>query len=548
MREPSSDTTDGAAKPAKRKLKRLLKGLLLTALILLVTGAVLVQWGWPAYLRKQIRRELAVYWAGPIDIGKVSLGWSGPLTVHDIVLRDSDGNVWVKIPEMEAQLTAWPGIKPAITELRIDALRVRADLSQAVPIRLAGDEDDSDTPNPLRGVHLTNASITVTQADGGIFTINPLAVDLTKLDDERHDAWEYSLTGQAVDDGFDIAGRLDVRMADGEREVSILTTTLMMDRGKLTGTLQLADSGSQVPGEQILTGDILWRPADGKSLSITSRCRYLETGPEQHDIHTDATVIVAGDMDQTFTSDVALDLSGASDTPITLYLSSDGGLLDGEAATELDLTFDRDFHPSWRCRGFANAITVGRMRPYLDIDERYDTGKLNYATWDLRGREPELATITGGIYVRMSDITFVPGSILFELLNAITPDFPSLETADVTIAAGLAGPVVTFETAQVGGEVLAISADPGGTAHLETRELDMLVSVVLLRDLDALFEEVPILGPLTDISKHLTRTRVTGPWDDPTLETVPVDNMGESVLELLDDLLQEPATPAGPLP
>ncbi len=551
MRESTSDITEGPARPAKRGITRILRALLLAAVLLLIVGGVIIHWAWPAYIRQQIRRELGTYWAGPIDIGDVALSLRGPLIAKDIVLRGPDGAAWVTIPVMEAKLANWPGLTPGILELTLPAPRIQADLSQSLPIRLPSDKGKGkDRPNPLQQVMVTGATITVTQADGATFVMRDLAFDLTKLNDQWHDTWDYSLKGTAQEDEFVAAGRLDVRLVVNNQEVSTLSTTLDLARGKLTGSLQLTNDIS-TPNDRVLVCDVLWNPAQGQRLSIASRSECHQPTPKQHNIHTDATIRAGKEMDQTLTADLAINLNENSDTPITLYIATgatNGKLLDGEAAAELDLVFNRDFRPSWRCRGFVNDISVRRMEPYLDIDPRYSTGRLNYATWDLRGREPELATVTGGLYVRMSDITFVPGSVLFDLLSAITSEFPLLDTADLIVAAGIDEQVLTFETAQVGGEVLSIAADPGGTARLETHELDMLVSVVMMNELNGLVEQVPVLGPLTDLSKHLTRTHVTGPWENPTLTPVPVEGMGESVLELLEDVLGDPAPPSIPLP
>jgi hypothetical protein len=556
MRDIESDnsTTPTAGRVVKRATITI-GAILGSLLIVVIIGYAVV---WPAILRSQIRRELAAYWTGPIDVGAVELGWDGPLIVHDIVLRNLDRSAAVVIPQLQAQLVGWPGLKPDIAELSISGLGATFNLSNPVPVRLPA-PSPSERPSPLANLTLSDTTITIIQADGATFVIRDLAFDLNKQINERHDVWDYVVAGAAQDDAFTITGRIDRRSPDDETLPARLTTSLVIPRGMLTATIALATDPAEAPDSEVLDADIRWQPRDeGQRVILTSRSQIRQPEPTQYTVHTDASLIVPGELNQALVSDLTVDLDRAADMLVDLYIGTagpyvnehgpSGDLLDGQAAADLELTVTRDLRPAWRSRGWASDVSVRRMEPYLDVESQYANGVLNSLMWDIRGHEPEWATLTGGVYGRMSDLTIAPNTLLFNLLRAITPEFATQEATDVIVSAGLTGSTLTFETAQVGNEILSITADPGGTADLHTHELDMMVSVLMLRDLNGFLDQVPILGPIADIGEHLTRTHVTGPWDDPTLEVVPVEDMGENILDLLDDLLRKPGGMMLPMP
>jgi len=107
---------------------------------------------------------------------------------------------------------------------------------------------------------------------------------------------------------------------------------------------------------------------------------------------------------------------------------------------------------------------------------------------------------------------------------------------DVRAAFAHRGPAVTISHARLATPALAMVVQPGGTADLRTREMNLYVIAAVLHDIDQFFGKVPVLNLAGALTGKLSRLHVTGRWDDRRslrIRQEPLRNLSEGTIDFL---------------
>jgi len=219
-----------------------------------------------------------------------------------------------------------------------------------------------------------------------------------------------------------------------------------------------------------------------------------------------------------------------------------------------------DLHPDSRqyhTASFSLAnLSLDKIQKHLQTGEREITGNLSL-TGDLtaygRSANDLIKTAAGTFHVRADKGVLKRFSVLskiFSLLNVLQlarlqlPDMATDGmpyngiTGDLTFQNG----VVSSENFFIAGDAMQISA--AGKVNLLKKEFDNIVGVHPLGTLDKVVAKIPVAGwLLTDEKGNLITVhfRVDGKWDNPNVTPIPVQSVGQGVLDIFQRLFQLPA-------
>lgn len=108
---------------------KLTKWLLLRAagfmLTLLAVGITIALWVVPAVVHSKVMKGLSKYWDGRVEVKSIEVNYVGPAYLRGVRLLDKAGNECIGAETIEVALANWPGIKPALTGIKIDGLKVQ---------------------------------------------------------------------------------------------------------------------------------------------------------------------------------------------------------------------------------------------------------------------------------------------------------------------------------------------------------------------------------------------------------------------------------------
>ncbi|MEN6489864.1 MAG: AsmA-like C-terminal region-containing protein, partial [Smithella sp.] len=218
-----------------------------------------------------------------------------------------------------------------------------------------------------------------------------------------------------------------------------------------------------------------------------------------------------------------------------------------------------DIRPDGRNRYAAtfslDKVSLDKIQKYLKMGEREVTGNLSL-TGDLtasgRNTDDLMKTAAGTFQVRADKGVlkrFSALSKIFSLLNVFQLakfQLPDMATGGMPYN-GITGDfvlqegVLSSENLFIESDAMQISA--AGKVNLLKKELDNIVGVHPLGTLDKIVAKIPVAGwLLTDEKGNLVTVhfRVEGKWDDPNVTPIPVQSVGQGVLDIFLRLFQLP--------
>jgi hypothetical protein len=155
------------------------------------------------------------------------------------------------------------------------------------------------------------------------------------------------------------------------------------------------------------------------------------------------------------------------------------------------------------------AVSLAAVQGLLPADEQLPRGS---ATMELAiHRETENGWMANG-QLHMEDVDLRGVSVARKLSHFIgVEDLAPLAATEVEIEFGLVGTVATVTQGRMASGLPEIAIEPGSRIDLATGRID--ASVVLAAG--AKLGELPLLHPVGNLVKSLTRIRIHGHWRDP---------------------------------
>ena len=133
------------------------------------------------------------------------------------------------------------------------------------------------------------------------------------------------------------------------------------------------------------------------------------------------------------------------------------------------------------------------------------------------------------------------GAIVAEVLRKLNIA-GLLGKSDTAVSFEMKGTVLTAKRAYVSGAVMAVEIEPGGTVDLRTRQVDLYVIGVPIRQVRSLLVRVPVARLVESLKDKFTRVHLKGRWDDPPRKLVqiaPIRHVTKGTVDFLKTVVQE---------
>ena len=563
---------------------RLGRGILYLCVLAVVLFWVAKLWVLPQIVRSQAREHIGELWSGTVQLGDVDLNLSGMSYIRGVTLKDKLGRIWLEIPEIRIE-PAWDGYTPSLKALTINSVNVlpqfvggRCTIPLKRSKRTGKGRPLAEAINDLKGIDLKV----------GFVAFKPVNADVAGV-----------LDGIAVPDRFDgLISRTDIILKDilwtgGEFSVAESSGSIGDD------PITIAIGGGIQDDESVkLDGQV--RGAIGQeSLAAKFDLGLRRDGSGRFAVKFDGRIQgdVSGEVrpDQTVLARVALSASKILPEKFqwligshrTVHRAIDGSdftiRLDATSAPgkPIEMLGDAEFTGPigraeakikgqlgdkglrWADADITGDLCDGKIQAKLRIDSIGDKPmKFNLDAVADQVNMPELTRIitpnkimdsgvgAGEISVSMfaRNTAGIKGKGAFFLDNADPAKVPilsdlfahmniKLTSADLRGSFELRGMIATIKTGQLATTIWAADAEAGGTVDLASRDVDMYVLFLPIKQAGPILSALDAVNPLkllvkedplTLIVKKIIRQHVTGTLDKPVITPEPLSDLSKA--------------------
>jgi hypothetical protein len=116
-----------------------------------------------------------------------------------------------------------------------------------------------------------------------------------------------------------------------------------------------------------------------------------------------------------------------------------------------------------------------------------------------------------------------------------------LEMSDAGCVFTTNGPVMTMEAAHVANFLAAVRAEPGGTINLQTKQIDMYVMALPIKQIDDIIGPIPVVNIFVNLKNKLTRLHIRGLWSDKPAGLItkePINDIKEATIGFFLDIIK----------
>ncbi len=457
-----------------------------------------------------------------LEIGPSGLG------LDKLSISDSNDLEWLSADSVELALADWPGPKPAVAKIELDAPKLRTVASGGGRLKIPAwlpKRDTSDSTagsSPFQRLLVRDAAIAVEDRNGSTIVLDGLWLDADKQDD----SYSIALCRRAADDSnaISVKGnmnpttshiRLSLEMDHvAERQETALALTAMgisqySAQGKTVADLTIAGDFSKPFGLEA-TGGVT---CDGCTLFFKE-------------------AVLADNLNLT------AKLEGRS-LNIEKY---EAAMCNGKVSGYF--TADVNDHNVMQFRGRVLAVNVNfpQFHSVLTSKEQKATAGTFTASFSFNGQRNGARTFDGEGLMLFddADISVLP-AIPQIFASAGLSQYEPLKMSDAEAIFTTAGSVVTIKSGHISNRFAAIEFEPGGTIDLKAKQIDGYVVAAPLSQIAGAIEGLPIINIFARWKDKLMRLRVNGNWADPPgklIKKEPIKDLKESTVGFMRDVVK----------
>ncbi|MBN1392789.1 MAG: hypothetical protein JW947_08315 [Sedimentisphaerales bacterium] len=456
-------------------------------------------WFVPAKFRCEIKKSLMKFWHGQVDIEDVEVNYFGPIYLGKVRFFDSFGRECLHTGRVKMIFTKWPGVHPLLTKIEIEKLNVqlpmpadRVTLPVAYP---AKKPPGSKKRFDIRTFIINDAEINIADTQGLESLYDNLQLLVTKQDD----FYDFSLfrDDSMSSESLSAKGRVYSKTLEAELSLQMKHMVKKSETALILSALSAHEfsAGGSLMADLTITG-CLKRPAGLKPKGTINLNGWTVAKDDKILAKDLAARVNANNMRCDFESITATVFNGGAIGSLFIERRNNNpAVFSGQI-----LTRGMDFVE-------LTSVIGGPGR-------RATRGSVAFS-YNFAGEGTDLQNLVGlgRIFLDDADITVipvVPHIFRFIGLSRLNP----LEMSDAGCTFTTAGPVVAVETAHVANFFAAVKAEPGGTINLQTKQIDIYVVALPIKQIDAVIGRIPILNIFVNLKDKLVRFRIRGYWSD----------------------------------
>ncbi|MFP4106512.1 MAG: hypothetical protein ACLFVU_10535 [Phycisphaerae bacterium] len=498
-------------------------GIILILLILAAIGFWYVNtYVVPDRVEEEVRARLGETWQGEVEIGQVDAGIFQPVTISSLRLLGPDGNQWVRMDQLRAEVDIWEQKAKSVNIKTLDVTLYAEDGQVNLPIKPAEDiETQPSEPVDIPPVFAESFQCQVVTEKG---QSDPIALpkgSMSLSSEQQLLKLDMDLGGESIaKDVLKISGTVD----PGTAEVDIAITgdywvsKRLADRlGKTMGAPKQLQAQSRV----VIDLDINGKLNDFKAIRPEGdvRLRQLTLATDNGILVDDVSMLVH------FTKD------SAQITPDSASVEFAGGRM--AFMGRLVMEVDKPFQASLFLNG--SRISMRKLTTTLGWSDPVKRGSMSFR-YSCNIKNFDANTADGEAVVFMEEVDTVSVPLLKELFQFVGVPVKELTLSDVHVAAKQSGSVLTIQEGKAANTLSALYVEKGGTVDVNSQVLNFYVVGVPLKDTRDLLLRIPLVNLLVQLKDRLVRLRVKGEWSKPPAQLIskqPVEDVATGALNFL---------------
>jgi len=517
-----SRSDDTKLKKKKRCKKYLTQKFGFLILLILIIAAIAHFWFIPAKVSGQIERALSKFWDGKVDIEDIDIYYRRPIYLTRVNFSDKTGRKFMYADKVNLVLENWPSPHPIVTEIHIEKLNLQlstADGKFTTPVknpyrRPRGKKKKVD----IHEFSINNIEVTFIDAKNTNYVYD----NMQFLANKTGNAYNFSLNKNSDDP-------VESLLATGNIDLKTLQTnsSLQIKHFVHKPEMALAFTKLNIPNLSAAGGL-------EANLKITGCLKQpAELKPQGFISFDEWTVNANG---KTITSDLTAK-ADIKDGHFN-FENITATVCDGD----VNSSFYVDMTTEFSGYVFAQNINFEELTSVFGSERKKETKGTVTFDYAFSGRlagEPNLIG-EGQFFMDEADISAIPIlPYIFETIGLQKLTQPKVSDVECTFKT--AGPVVTIQTANVANRFAAVRAEPGGTINLKTKHVDMYVKAVLIKQIDAVIKNTPVINIFSNIKDRLTRLHIKGKWSDPPTAIIkkePIVDIKDATVGFFKDIVE----------
>lgn len=494
-------------------------------LSIIVTAVIAHFWLIPAKVSREIKRALQKFWDGQVDIEDIDINYFAPIYLTRVSFSDKTGREYIYAEKVNMLFDKWPGLHPVVTEIQIEKLCLHfsaADGKFRLPVTNPYNQQRSGKKRmDIRKLSVNDIEMIFIDAQETKYLYDNLQL----LANKNGNSYNFSLRC----DNTEPPERLSVK---GEIDLKTLETNLSL---QVKHTVQepeitLVFTALNIPNlsaKGVLEAELI----------INGRLKQLTELKPQGFISLEDWTVSVNDKIVTNNLTTKADVKDRHFNFENIEATVCGGDAVGSFYAEIKQNNTAEFSG----QVFAENISFAELTFILGESGRKATkGALTF-DYAFSGKGTDLQNLTGKgqIFLDNADISVVP--ILPHILNAIgLSQLDPLEMSDAECTFTTTGPIVNVETAHMANRLAAVNAEPGGTIDLQTKQINMHVVTIPIKQIDAIIRKIPIVNIFVNFKDKLTRLHIMGNWSDlpsKLIKKEPITDIKEATVGFFQDII-----------
>lgn len=496
--------------------------LILSILFITIIGHF---WLIPAKVNWEIEQAFSKFWDGQVDIEGIEVNYFHPIHLAKVRFFNKAGRECIHTGKVKMIFEKWPSLHPVVTEIEIEKLCLKFfadDGKFTLPfINPFQQSPASKKKVDIRKLAIKDTEITVSDAEGSKTLYDNLQLLATK----KENFYDFLLNrlGSAPPESLLAKGKIDSETLETELSLQMKHIVKKPEMALIFAALNISNLS-----------------ADGKleaDLTVTG-CLKEPSRLEPNGIASfDGWTLVKNDKI------IANNLTTKVNVSNGRYILENitANVCEGSVTGSLFVEIRQNQPTEFSGQVLAQNISFVELTSTLGGPGEKATKGTVTLDYSFSGKGKDLQNLNGEgqIFLDDADISVIP--IIPHLFRTIgLAQLEPLKMSDTECTFTTTGPVVNIKTAHISNRFAAIKAEPGGTINLKTKQINIYVKAVLLKQIDAIIKRVPIVNIIDNLKDKLTRLNIQGNWSDPPSKLIkkePIKDIKEATVGFLQDVI-----------
>lgn len=467
----------------------------------------------------------AVAWKGlnvDLEVGTSGFGFA------NLSINDANGVQWLGADNIELALANWPGSKPIVTGIELDAPKLRTIAAGpgklAIPAWLPNRRASGSTGDalPIQKLAIRNGAIAVADPNGKTTVLDKLWLAAEKQDD----SYNVALSRRAADDSNIVSLKGTVNPGSSQVALSLHTDYVA---SRHEGAVLFARIGKpQLSGEGKVVADltIAGLLKEPLGLQVNGNVKLDKCTLLYKEAVLASNLVTEAKLDNR-----RLDVE-----------NYEASVCEGKVSGYFHVDVNEGRLAMFRGRILAVNVNFPQFSSVLTAKAKTAAQGTFTASYAFAGQRNGTTILNGDglIFFDDADVSILP-AVPQMFASAEMSQYEPLKMSDVEATFTNIGPVVTIHSGHISNNFAAVEFEPDATVDVQARQIDGYVVVAPLRQIAGAIEGLPIIRVFARVKDKLMRLHVKGDWSDPPGKLVtkePVKDLKESTIGFFQDVIK----------